>query len=113
MHPMVARAFLNMQLTPNGRERIRAYEKRLPPGRYLQGFEVSRLLNLKPKPVDESMGTEMEALWVRYATTQLNASHAFEEEHPEVRPLSKAEEVHAWEDWALQNFQMTQIMGAA
>jgi hypothetical protein len=46
----------------------------------------------------------MESLWKRYAVTQLNPNNAFEETHPEVVPHSRVEEIHAWEDWAMENY---------
>lgn len=41
----------------------------------------------------------MEEVWGEYARTQLSAGQKFEEEHPELKPKTKAEEVHAWEDY--------------
>jgi len=47
----------------------------------------------------------MESLWTHYAKTQLNVGRTFEDEHSDIEPRTKQQEVHAWEDWSLQNFQ--------
>ena len=99
MHPMAARAFLNRLLDSRQRGRLRVYERSLPPGRYLLGFEICRKFRLSAKEIPEREIDEMEALWTQYATTQLRSSEEFEERHPEIPERSKAEEVHAWEDW--------------
>ena len=98
MHPMAARAFLNMQLSPSERERLRDFEKSLPRGRYLQGYEVCRMLNLRPKSVPDIDTSAMESLWTHYAKTQLNVGRTFEDEHSDIEPRTKQQEVHAWED---------------
>lgn len=61
------------------------------------------MFRLRPKPVPDMDITAMESLWKRYATTDLNAGRAFEEQH-DVVARSKVEEIHAWEDWALANY---------
>jgi len=108
MHPMAMRAFLNMYLSPEKREKQRVYERSLPPGRYLQGFEICRMWNLKPSPVDDADMTRMEALWFQYERTQQSLGMQFEERHPDVCPRSLQEEIHAWEDWALRHYAIPQ-----
>ena len=46
----------------------------------------------------------MESLWSEYAQTQIDAGVRFEEEHPELEPRTKIEEIHAWEDFAIHRF---------
>lgn len=62
------------------------------------------MFGLKPSPVPDDELAAMERLWGQYATTVLRAAEEFEEQHPEVVPRSKAEEIHAWEEWALGRF---------
>lgn len=104
MHPMVARAFLSKLLNEFEKANLRKTERSLPQGRYLQGFEICRKYNLKPKPLPEEETEKMQQLWETYAKTQLRAGQEFEDTHPEIIPKSKAEEVHAWEDWSEQNY---------
>ncbi len=51
----------------------------------------------------------MEELWGQYAKTQLRMGEEFEDTHPEIIPKSKAEEVHAWEDWAEIHYRLPEI----
>lgn len=104
MHPMAARAFLNKLLNVTERMELRRTERNLPPGRYLQGSEICRIFNLKPDSLPEEETDKMEALWGHYGRTDLRLALQFEDEHPEVIPKTKAEEVHAWEDFALTHY---------
>jgi len=117
MEPQSARAFLTGQIMKAGRPdivtAIRDYEKsKLPPGRYLTGFEICQWLirtlrkSFKP-PLEivnpnEEETEKMDALWKRYRATELAVSESFETEHPDLVPLSKAEQIHRWEDWACE-----------
>lgn len=47
----------------------------------------------------------MENYWKEYASTVLRVGQEFEQSHPEVEAFTKAQEVHAWEDWSLPKIQ--------
>lgn len=100
MHPMVARAFTNKLLNEFERAELRKIERNLAQGRYYLASEICHKYNLRPESLPETETEKMESLWIKYATTQLNMGLEFEETHPDIQPRSKAEEVHAWEDWA-------------
>ena len=117
MEPLVARAFLTGILKKANRpdliDLIRGYEKRaLPPGRYLTASELCEYLKRIGKknpsnrvdlvnPSDEDV-TLMEKLYWRWSNHNLVLANQFEEEHPEVVPKTRIEEIHAWEDFACQ-----------
>ncbi len=112
-----ARAFLIGQIRKAGRtdiiDLIRDYEKRqLPPGRYLSASELchylSRIGQKNPRnqveitnPTDEDI-SRMDALYHRWTNLDLKMANQFEEEHPEIKPRTRTEEIHAWEDFACQ-----------
>ncbi len=106
MHPMAARAFLAIHLSPGGREKFRAYEQSVvgQSGRYLTGFEIVRCLQKRPENPQEHEAQKMEDLWIRYEKEHLWPARRFEEEHPEVVPLSKLEEIYEWEDYAVGQY---------
>ncbi len=106
MHPMAARAFLAIHLSPEGREKLRAYEQSVlgNNGRYLTGFEIVRLLRKRPDNPQEHEVQRMEDLWMRYERDHLWPARRFEEEHPEVLGLTKLEEIYEWEDYAVGQF---------
>lgn len=58
------------------------------------------MFNLKPEPVPEDESAKMEELWGQFAKTELNRLHAFEDANSDVKPKTKQEEIHMWEDWA-------------
>lgn len=106
-HPMAIRAILATHLSPEGRKKLRDYEKAIfkdLPGRYLQGFEIVRCMKFPPKnPTDQEI-SQMENLWQKNEREQLWPGQQFESNHPEVIALSKLEEIWAWEDWAINQF---------
>lgn len=118
MHPMVARAFLRMQLLPEQIERLRNYEKQnLPLNRYLQGFEICQKFGLKPKPLEETATDDMEKLWMAFERNFLWPQQKREDRlHPEICSMStckhppvhgvrtKLDEIYQWEDFAAVNF---------
>ena len=104
MHPMAARALITIHLSPDERKRLRVYEKSLPPGRYLQGFELCRMFHLALKTVPERDSLQMEDLWGRWGRTELAIEQRREDQDRSIIPRSKQEEIHAWEDWALDKF---------
>ncbi len=124
MEPMSARASLAYQIKKAGREDIleclRAFEKSLPQGRYLQGFEICQYLtklgrkntqNLieieNPTEQDSEM---LDNLWRDYERQVIWPGEAFEEQHPEVESRSKVETIHAWEDWACERLGFEPVM---
>ena len=60
MEPMHARGFLTLLLNDGQRIKLWAMEDRLPPGRYLQAFEICKHFHLKPKSVDEMQVNRMD-----------------------------------------------------
>ncbi len=118
MHPMAARAILNLMLLPEQIEKLRNYEKKnLPEGRCLQGFEICRMFRLKAKPLSEEQTDEMERLWFAFERNFLwpqqrreNALHPegctmFTCRHPPAQGVrSKLEEIYQWEDFSRMNF---------
>lgn len=126
MHPMSARAFLAQDLTRNLRsdilKTIRDYELSgiLPPGRYLVGGEIGmylkRIAKKNPKnqveltsPTEEDI-MAMDKLWFEYERTILVHAHQFEDEHPEITPRSRIEDIHAWEDWVCRQISLDQAV---
>jgi hypothetical protein len=119
MEPQSARAFLIGTLRKAGRHNlidlIRGYEKRaLPPARYLTASELCHYLRRigqkNPKnqvevqnPSDQEI-QQMDDLYHRWRGIELRLANQFEEEHPEVVPKTLIEEIHAFEDYACQEF---------
>lgn len=106
MQPMVARAMLMSQLSSSGLEKLRAYEKQSfkdQPGRYLQGFEICKLMKNKAANPSERMISALEQIWADYDSRVMSISRKFEEEHHEVVPRTKLEEIWAWEDYAIKH----------
>lgn len=113
MHPMAARALLAMQLLPEQREKLRKYERTLP--RYLQGSEICQMFKLKPTAAIEMDTETLERLYRLWDQKVLWKVNKIEEKAHNERCMqtpsgqwckcrSKADEVHEWEDWALENF---------
>lgn len=64
MEPLIARAFLTLILDRPQIAELRALERNLPAGRYLQGFEICRHFRLKPDPITDSREQlMMQLLW--------------------------------------------------
>lgn len=117
MEPMSARAFLIGQIRQAGRpdiiDLIRGYEKRaMPPGRYLTASEWCHYLWRVGKknplnqieiinPSEEDI-VRMDTLYRRWENVELPLAVQFEEEHPDVTPRPRIEEIHAWEDYACE-----------
>lgn len=112
---MAARALLAMQILPEQREKLRKYEKTLPHSRVLQGFEICQLFKLKPTAALETDTDTLERLYRLWEQKILWKSNKIEEKAHDVRcggtPSGKwckcrmkQDEVHEWEDWALENF---------
>lgn len=62
------------------------------------------MLRVAPSPIPENEMRNLDALWSQYARTELRFAEEFEDAHPEIRPRTRAEEIHAWEDWAFERF---------
>ena len=92
MEPMVARAFLTMQLSQKERASLWAYENRLPAGRYLQGFEICQMFRIKPKTLTEQESGAMSSLWKYYEVQALKLSQP------------DNQEIHEWEKYAMANY---------
>lgn len=60
---------------------------------------------MKNKPVNPSEMSikKLEDLYQNYERTVMVSSRQFEEEHPELVPRTRLEEVWAWEDYARSN----------
>lgn len=112
MDTPVARAFLNMQLSPDQRDSLRAYERSgtLPKGRYLSASEICLKFSLKPAPVPEVDLRAMKDLLFFYITKVQWKQRKFEDKQHEIRCKTEclcsdaAAEMHEWEDYALKNF---------
>lgn len=130
MHPMVARACIAPLLSSEQREKLRKYERSLPPGRYLQGFEICRMLRLKPTTIAEEETDRIQNLyfeWEKRILWPINNAENIRHEREcrdfvgknelEIKPMknnlkwckcrTRQQEVHEWEDWALQNMDRT------
>lgn len=61
---------------------------------------------MKNKPINPSEEhlAWMETLWRNYERNQEQMGRQFEEEHPEVTPLTRLEEIWAWEDYAMREY---------
>lgn len=57
---------------------------------------------MKNKPVNPSAQVidKLEVLWVDYERTQMGVGRRLEQEHSEVIPTTKLEDIWAWEDYA-------------
>lgn len=113
MEPMTVRVLLAMQLSPEQRGKLRRHERSLPAGRYLQGYEICRLFNLKPSPATEQDTAMLDDLWKQYERRILWKVNQIEQKRHDERCggfagwckcRTKQEEIHEWEDWALENF---------
>ena len=111
MHPMAARALLAMQLSPEQREKLKVFVKRIPPQRYLQGWEICRMFNLSPKPAPEEETEQLKLLyeaWERRILWKMRSLEAKKHESICLQKLcvckAREEEIHDWEDWAINNF---------
>lgn len=106
LHPMVVRAILVTQISTAGLEKLRDYEKSVMgmDGRYLQGSEICWCMKAPPKnPTDIVIGW-FEALWLAYEREQEWTGRSFEEQHPEIVPRTRLEEIYAWEDYARDHY---------
>lgn len=104
MHPMVARAFIYKLLSDKQKESLKGFERRLEKGRYLQGFEICQMFRLKPDPVPEEETDRMQNLWMSYERETIWKGEQFEQEHSEVVPLSRLEQIWNWQEWASRYF---------
>lgn len=112
MLPMSARAFLALQINLSGQgnlEKMRDYEKslKLPPGRYLMGSEIARWMKMRlPNAIIqnpmESESNYMDSLWVDFDKNRRHLS-----------PQLSLQEIHAWEDWAIENYSPSLPMGTS
>jgi hypothetical protein len=115
MEPMAARALLAIALSSENRKKLRSYEKTLPPGKYLQGGEICRLFKLTPKTASDEDIRTLEQMWHEYNRRVLWKKNKIEEKRHEVDCVKKCicktrqEEVHDWEDFAMQNFDKAWI----
>lgn len=115
MEPMSERAFISATIIKAARydilNTIRDYEKRhLPQGRYLTGSELSHYLwrigakNHQNKieltnPTMED-AERMDVLWKKYEWLEEKIFEKRRDGKDKSLPLSSAEEIHRWEDWA-------------
>lgn len=91
---------------------IRTFEKSLPPGRYLQGFEIcdylkrigkkSKRNRIKIENPTEQETAMSDRLWQQYEREVLWPGEKFEGEHPEVKGILKHEQIHEWENWVCE-----------
>lgn len=118
METMSTRAFLAFLIKKAGRQDIldliRGYEKSgaLPEGRYLTGFEMCQYLKkigakskrnyIEIQNPMEDQSSVVDTLWHQYEREVIWPGEKFEEEHPEVTPLTFFETIHSWEDWACE-----------
>lgn len=58
--------------------------------------------NIPTNPT-ERMIKKLEELWQNYERVEMASGRKFEEEHPEIVPRTRLEEVWAWEDYAKNN----------
>lgn len=111
MEPFVSRAFLNKLLNDAEKKDLVAFEKSLPQGRYLQGFEVCRRYNLKPKPIPDSDIQRMNTLLWKW-------EQAWEVKYEKLRELASEGtfdvnddhllgDLWDWEKFAEENYQET------
>lgn len=66
----------------------------------MQGFQICRMFNLKPKTVPDIDCERMDLLYWKYERANEAKFDPLKDDG-----LSRAEEVHAWEDWALANYE--------
>ena len=67
MDPMIAIAFLYRMLTYDQREKLAAYMVQLPLQRYLTGFEISRLFNLRLEAITQSEEEQMKKVAAEFS----------------------------------------------
>src|SRR3990167_7563540 len=114
MEPMTARALLTLRLSPEQREKLRKHEKTLPPGRYLQGFEICRMFGIKVGEIAEDQISELESLYRRWEREILwKANNIEDKRHGAVcvpttgawcKCRTRQEEIHEWENFSIENF---------
>lgn len=114
MEPPIARAFLMRLLNSVQIDALRNLERSLPPGRYSMGFEICREYGLAPKPITEQQEMQMKALWNKYEGILWKQRQIEDKNHEKVCGTSNVgwcqcktyqEELHQWEDYALQNYK--------
>ena len=105
MEPMTARAIVALRLTQSGLgklDELRAYEKslKLPPGRYLLGFEIMQAIRRKwpDLKIDDPTDSEvliMDTMWRDFDKLRMGGLAQLT---PEI--------IHKWEDWAMDHFRV-------
>lgn len=110
MEPMTARAVLTLNLSPEQREKLRNHEATLPPGRYLMGFEIVRIFQMKMGEIPQDQTNEIDELYKRWERSVLWKANNIEGKRHEAvcggecKCRTRQEEVWEWEDWIIQNY---------
>lgn len=102
MEPTIARGFLINILSNDQRKALHAWEKTLPTGRYLTGFEICRRFHLTPKPITDAETSAMNELWARWEPVLWKKRMIAEKTG---QPLSTTQELWAWEEFVLANYR--------
>lgn len=99
----MARAFLNKLLNESERWDLKEFEKTLPPGRFLTGFEICRRYKLQPKLLPEKDLAQMELLYWKW-------NKAWEAKYDSMRAKTNEPfnvndgDLRDWEVFADQNY---------
>ena len=110
MEPMAARALLAISLSPGQREKLRRFERTLPPGRLLQGAEIVRMFGVLPPTPEEAETEKLKELAKEWERRILWKKNQIETKNHETvcaekcKCRTRQQEIHEWEDWAMQNF---------
>lgn len=104
---------MNRLLSGPERLDLRNYERTLPEGRYLVGFEICRRYNLKPEPLVESQMLAMDKLYYKYidmVEKAHNDNHAVVEfesvdDIPDCPCPTYLDALYAWEDYAAEQME--------
>lgn len=110
---MAARALLAISLSSENRKKLRRYENSLPPGRYLIGAEICKMFQLTPEAPDEMELAKLDYMWRVYEGIQWKKNKIEEKTHDQMcrnitgtwcKCRTRQQEIHEWEDWAIENF---------
>lgn len=114
MLPLIARAFITLLMSPEQINDLKQYEMTLPPGRYLQGFELCRRYQIKAGLLDELRESKMlEYLreWekINWKKNEIeNISHVKNCTEIEVGKWchcrTRQQEIHEWMDYINKNW---------
>lgn len=113
MHPLIARAFFTLLLSPDQLDDLKKLEVSLEPGRYLQGREIGARYNIRAGELEKFREEKMETLFRDWEKQNWKKNEIESINHPKacraIEPKSRwcncrtyQQEIHEWMDYVLR-----------